>query len=303
MSFTVSWVYKAVDKFSPVVAKLERSQEKVRRSFKKSERSLETFTVKLSKLHSKLGGVGRSMRNFGAVGLASVSLPVAFAGKQMIDAASDAEETKNKFGEIYKGMEAEANAASLRLQKSFMLAPSTAQRMLADTADLFQGRGLSGEQILSLAERSLTLSIDVGSFKNVESERAVAALQKAMLGEREMLKDAWKTSLLEADVVPVAEALMQQNQGMTMAQAKMYATIAILESRNKAAMGDFARTMDGYANASKVTEQANIKLKESFGEVLLPMATKAMIKWGEMADKFAKLSPQTRKIIVYFILC
>lgn len=215
------------------------------------------------------------------------------------NAARDAAETENKFNEVFKGIETDGEATARALSDSFGLAKSTSQELLANVGDLLVGLNLNRSEALSLAKEVVALSADVTSFKNVQGgvTRATDALTKALLGEREMLKETFRTAVLENEVMERAKGILKERTQLTIQQAKALATLQIVTERNKDAIGDFKRTIDEQANSERILKEKTKTLTEQLGAGLLPAfnaLTKAGIGWLTILNRI--VSAQTGKV-------
>jgi hypothetical protein len=209
------------------------------------------------------------------LGVAAVA-GVAKLSKELISAASEAEETRNKFDVVYRDISDAAEAAAENLADNFGLSGTAARSLLADTGDLLTGFGFTQESALDLSDQVNQLAVDLASFTNFSggAKGASKALTKALLGERESVK-ALGISILDADVK--AKVLEDTQAGLTFEterQAKAYATLQIAQEQSLNAQGDFTRSIDSYANQVRIAEANTQDLKEAWGEALLPLATK-----------------------------
>jgi hypothetical protein len=134
------------------------------------------------------------------LGVAAVA-GVAKLSKELISAASEAEETRNKFDVVYRDISVAAEAAAQNLADNFGLSGTAARSLLADTGDLLTGFGFTQESALDLSDQVNQLAVDLASFTNFSggAKGASEALTKALLGERESVK-ALGISILDADV-------------------------------------------------------------------------------------------------------
>jgi len=107
----VSYLIKLKDQFSGVANKVSRSMGTVA----SKARQTSTEIRKLTRDTEKLKNTSRSLARSGAVMSAAVTTPFVLMSKSMINAASDAEETANKFGEVFKGIDSQSSAATQRL--------------------------------------------------------------------------------------------------------------------------------------------------------------------------------------------
>ncbi len=226
-----------------------------------------------------LSGLGKLIRGAAVTGAIIIAgRAVAKFGKSIILASSDAEETQNKFSVVFKSISEEAEAASKNLSVNFGLSSTAAKTLLADSGDLLTGFGFTQESALGLSTQINELAVDLASFTNFSggAAGASAALNKAVLGERESLK-ALGISILEADVKTKVLELTQQ--GMTFEterQAKAYATLLLAQSQSLNAIGDFERSSSSFANQTRITTARMEDLKVVMGDQLLPVANVAV---------------------------
>lgn len=296
MANKVTYLIQLKDKFSAVGSKFSRQFRDVEQSADRANQKLKEFEARNERLRALSGKMARA----GAVMSAAITAPVVMMGRSMIKAASDAEETQNKFNEVFKGINAEANTAAKSLASGYQLAGSTSQELLSNTGDLLVGMGLTRKQALGLSQDVVRLSADVASFKNVQggTARAANALTKALLGEREMLKETFKVAILEEDVKARAAIIKRKDRKLTEQQAKIMATLALVTERNTDAIGDLARTSDAYANVSRANAEATKELSENFGTLLLPFATKLQGVLAKVVGGLNNLSPAMKNTIL-----
>jgi hypothetical protein len=297
VSNKVSFIIQLKDQFGRVAEKVNRQFKSIKRSSDRASKSVGAFA---RRARSSFAAFGKGAAKAGAIATAALTVPIGLLGKRLITTASDADETANKFAEVFKGIGPSANKAVADLSSSFKLATSTSQELLSNTGDLLVGLGLSRKEALKMSADVVRLSADVASFKNVQggAERASNALTKALLGEREMLKETFKTAVLESEVKKRAAVLRLKNTKLTVMQAKALATLAIVTDRNKDAIGDFNRTQEAYANIARTNQEANKQLSESFGRLLLPLAVTVTKALTRLAQWLEKLSPRAKKLVL-----
>lgn len=296
MANNVTFIIQLKDQFSRMSQKFNRTFDGMNRSAEDLNKQLKGF----KKRGQEIRDLGGSFAKTGAVMTAAVTVPAALMGRSMINAASDAEETANKFAEVFKGIGSQSSAAVNELTSGFFLAKSSAQELLSNTGDLLVGLGLNREEALKLSADVVKLSADVASFKNVEggTARAADALTKALLGEREMLKETFKTAVREEEVKKRAQILRIKDRKLTEQQAKALATLAIVTERNKDAIGDLTRTSESFANVERANSEAVKTLSESFGRLLLPFATKVLQTLTKLVNWVEQLSPGMKKFVL-----
>ena len=285
-SFVVQYVIRARDQFSDAARRTARSSELMRASISRTQRSFADFA--------------QNSRRNGAIITATVTAPILLMAKSLKDAARDAQETSSKFDTVFKGLSAESLASANNLAANFGLSGTAAKQMLGDTGDLLTGFGFTKDSALELSTQVNELAVDLASFTNFSggAKGASDALTKALLGERESLKSLG-VAILEKDVKTKVSQLIAKGQRFeTMRQAKAVATLAIAVEQSKNAIGDFSRTSEELANQERITSSRIQDLKESFGNILLPMALTLTKAIRSMVLTLQELSPGAKKAIL-----
>lgn len=210
---------------------------------------------------------------FKGLGFVAAAAGVMSVGKALLNSASDAEETRSKFGFIFSDIKEQAFATSKAFASAYGLSTESAQNMLAANADILTGLDMSQESALNLSTKVAQLSQDLVSFKNYAGGAAEAnrVLSKALLGEREAL-EGLGIKILEQDMIDFAKS---QNISWKEAsqQTKAQLTYNLILERSKNAVGDAIRTQDSYANQQRRLSENVKELSANIGSLLLPAMT------------------------------
>jgi len=257
--------------------------------------ALSEADIGIAKFANKVGSIGTIMTLVGGA-ITAVSV-------KLIKMASDAEETATKFAVVFKDVSDEAMKVAKNLTDNFGLSTKAAKQLLSDTGDLLTGFGFTGQAALDLSTKVNELAVDLASFTNYSggAEGASRALTKALLGERESVKSLG-ISILETDVQ--AKVFLLTQQGMrfeTDRQAKAYATLLIAQEQSKNAIGDFARTSEGFANQMRILKAKVSDVAIALGEKLLPIATKLVGKVIVIVEKMNKWIEAHPKLVEWIV--
>jgi len=229
----------------------------------------------LKQSRTMMGGLGSmALRVGGIIGGALAGRALARGIKSWVTEASNAEETFSKFGVVFQAVGVQAENAAEKMTKSFGLSSVHAKQLLGDTGDLLSGFGFAGKEALAMSTRVNELAVDLASFTNVEggAARASRSLTKALLGERESVKELG-IAILEKDVL--ARVALNNAKGMTFAslrQAKAEATLQLAIEQSKNAIGDYARTSDSLANRTKRLSERSQDLRVAIGQGIAEFA-------------------------------
>lgn len=261
---------------------------------------LNNFTKGLDKAMGQVDKMGQRLQSAGKKMTVALTAPLTILGGLSLKAASDAEETSAKFQTVFRDISEGANASAKELRNAYGLSSQASEQLLSDTGDLLTGFGFTQESALKLSTEVNKLAVDLASFTNFSggAEGASQALTKALLGERDSVKSLG-ISILETDVQ--SRVLENTQKGLTFEtnrQAKAFATLELAQEQSKNAIGDYARTSEGFANQSRLLQARVNDLSVEFGKILLPIANKITDALSGVVDKFTKLSPATKNLIV-----
>ncbi|MDH4127367.1 MAG: hypothetical protein OEV44_01340 [Spirochaetota bacterium] len=260
---------------------------------KKAEDTGKKGTSGLGKFFSfiKSSGVG----SFLALGTAIAGVTKFLSDSEK--AATNAQETFSKFDTVFEAVGSTAQETADRFASTFDVADVTAKKLLSTTGDLITGFGATDAQALDLSERVNILAADLASFSNIEGgvERASQALTAALLGEREQAKQLGIV-IREADI---QQRLLEKGQskltGQALLLAKAEATLELSYEQSKKAIGDYERTQDSAANASKRAKESTLQLQVALGGVISEALTPLRNIWAQVAGAIAEAITQERE--------
>lgn len=234
---------------------------KLVRGLRRAERKIQAWGASVRSL-------GTNLLKVGAVAAA----PLAFAVK----AASDMEETMNKFNVVFG-----QNAAAVKTWgDNFAGEVGRSKQQIADflagSQDLLVPMGFEPGAAENMSKQLTMLSVDLASFNNMADADVLRDLHAALTGSGEVMK---KYGVIVSEAAVKQELL---NQGIdknnASEQQKAMARIAIIMRGTTAAQGDAIRSAGSWANQMKAL-QANISdAAVEVGSALLPVVTPLLTK-------------------------
>ena len=256
--------------------------------------SLESFKTKMEDIGGKMQNVGQKMS-------LALTLPIILAGKKMVDAANNLEETKNKINVLFGEMSDEMLAWSADAATAIGQSQQAALDGAADMGIFGSAAGLAGDDLAQFSQENVELASDLASFFNTSPEEAILALGAAYRGESEPIRKygvlinqaAVEAKALELGLMKEGEELSQQN--------RILAVNALIMDHTTAAQGDFARTSDGLANQQRILKAELENSAAALGQQLLPYALKGVNILRSLLERFRNLSPQMQKTILVIL--
>ena len=235
-------------------------------------KAIDNFSNAFTKATSGMGRLS-SVFKVGASAAAGVGTALTLIGKSAISSAVDFEETSSKFGVVFQDVSSQAEATAQNLRDNFGLSSVAAKQLLGDTGDLLTGFGFTGQAALDMSTQVQELAVDLASFTNIQggAERASQALTKALLGERESVKELG-IAILESDVqTRLAEKGLEDLTGTALKQAKAQVTLELAMEQSKNAIGDYERTSGSAANQMRLLQNRFEEIVVEIGQEALPV--------------------------------
>ena len=238
--------------------------QNIEKESKKWDSSVDDSTSSMENSFSKfLKGVAKG---FVAAGIGKMLIDL---GKDAIAAASDLEEVQNvvdvTFGDSAGRIEAWAKSAG----KQYGLTETAAKRYTSTIGAMLKSQGMADDEIVQTSTDLAGLAADMASFYNLDFDEAFQKIRSGISGETEPLKQLginMSVVNLEAFAMEkgITKALSTMSQGEQTALRYQYIMQATAD-----AQGDFARTADGFANASRRVETAMDTIKTKGGGLLM----------------------------------
>ena len=221
----------------------------------------------------------------GALSAAGVVSILSKWGKAAIDAASDLAEVQNvvdvTFGESSGRIDAWAKQAG----KAYGLTEKQAKQYTSTIGAMLKSQGMADDEIVKTSTDLAGLAADMASFYNLDFDTAFQKIRSGISGETEPLKQLginMSAANLEAFRLSqgIEKAYSAMSQGEQTALRYQYIMQATAD-----AQGDFARTSDGYANASRRVQTAMETIKTEGGKLLMEVVEPLTVGLASMLEK------------------
>lgn len=247
----------------------------------KGEKSFAGMRGQIDKLKGStdltLGSIGQlASMGFaaGIAGLAALSAGMVAT----LGAASNLQETQSKFDVVFAGQKGQAEAWAKELVNSYGMSTRESKQYLSSVQDLLVPMGMMPDAAARMSSEVVKLSADLGSFNDLPTAQVMDDIQSALVGEYDTMK--------KYGVVLNAATVEQRAMTMGLAETtdeltagdKAQAAYAMMVEASSAAIGDMARTSDGYANQMKSFHAITEDLTAAMGQKLLPIAADVLGK-------------------------
>lgn len=234
---------------------------------------------------SSFWGTTKAILASGAIqkGLSTISS----VGKEAVETASDLVEVQNVVDQTFGESAATIDAWAKTTAKSYGLSELQAKQFTGYLGSMLQTSGIDQAQSAEMAKNLAGLAGDVASFYNIGIEDAYRKLQAGMAGEREPLLRYG----LDLGADSIGEYVGAELKDMTNAE-RYQARYDYLMSATKTIQGDFARTENEFANASRTLENNASRAMAAMGEKVLPFLTAGTNAANSLFDALLSESPE-----------
>jgi phage-related protein len=291
----------------PMIVEIELETQRIKSQLDDLTRQFQNMGDNIGKQTSKVDGVTGAFKKLGGalVAVAAGAQVVQFFKEAVAGASSfeaEFEGVNQTFGESAKIVQDYAKTAAYSAGLS-----ETAALQAAKGFGAFAGAaGLAGDDAAKFATGMVQAAGDLGSFYDLPTGDAMAAIQSGLRGQFEPLR---RFNILIDDATLRQRALQMgmietTKQALTPQQKALAAQVEIMAQMGPAT-GDFVKYADTYGNAIKTVGALFEDMKTRLGQQLLPvladlaMALMPLIEEiGPLAEKvFAALTPALEALI------
>ena len=236
----------------------------------------------LKRIQAKVAKIGASINRIGRAGLAA-GASIASAFILPVKAASDLQETMNKFNVVFGDNAKEVKAWGDDFAGQVGRSKKQIADFLGGSQDLFVPLGFEPGADTEMSKQVTALAIDLASFNNLSDEAPMQDLQAALTGSGEVMK---KYGVLVNEAAVKQELL---NQGLdpkaATDQQKVQARLNIIMKGTTAAQGDAIRSAGSFANQTKALKASLMDNAAVVGNAILPAVTSfgSMLREGVSA--------------------
>nr|DAU31641.1 MAG TPA: minor tail protein [Caudoviricetes sp.] len=194
-------------------------------------------------------------------------------GKECIELGSDLAEVQNVVDVVFPRMNKQIDEFAKNAAAQFGLSETMAKKFTGTFGAMSKAFGFGEKQAYDMSTTLTGLAGDVASFYNISQDEAYTKLKSVFTGETESLKDL--------GVVMTQTALdsyaMANGFGKTTAKMSEMEKVALryqfVQDQLTAAVGDFSRTSDGWANQVRILKLQFDSLKATIGQGLINVLT------------------------------
>ena len=260
------------------------------------KRAVQSSRASLGGFQKQLSAIGGNLRSFGQTMTIGVTAPLALLGRTFINAASDAEETASKFTAVFKDLSGDAESFVQATAGNLGRSTTDLRKYMATFQDTFVPLGFAREEGLKMSQALTGLTMDLASFNNMSEPDTLAALQSAIVGNHETMRQfgviinqaGLDQELLNMGIEGGAKAATEAQK----AQARLNIIIAGTSD----AQGDALRTSGSFANQMRRLGGQFTEFAEEVGNMVIPVIKNVIKFFGDMIQRFRSL-PGDMKVL------
>jgi hypothetical protein len=241
-------------------------------------KGLKQANAAFANLQSSMSSLGR---NFAVVG-AGIAASTALLGKAVMS-ASNFEAEFEGVNQVFKDAAGSVQAFAETAAATAGLSATEALRA-AKTFGLFAtGAGLSVQEASKFSTTLVQLAGDLGSFNDLPTADALAAIQSGLMGQAEPLR-VFGVFLDDLSLKnELFEMTGQKVTGTLTSQQKMIAAYSQILKDTTVQQGDFVKYQETLGNQLKIVDKEFQNLVRDIGMMLIPVIAEAMPIIRQMA--------------------
>lgn len=220
----------------------------------------------------------------GAISAAKIGQALYNIGKEAVQAASDLAEVQNVVDVTFGDDAAKIESWAKNAGKQFGLTETQAKKFTSTLGAMMKSAGMSGSEIADMSTELSGLAADMSSFYNLDFDTAFQKIRSGISGETEPLKQLGiNMSVANLNAYALQKGLGKTFEKMSQGEQVMLRYQYLMEATADA-QGDFARTSDGFANATRMLETNIESLKTKLGSILLPVVNDVIAGINSMME-------------------
>lgn len=217
-----------------------------------------------------------------AAGVASIMMKW---GKAAVDAASELAEVQNVVDVTFGESSSRIDAWSKQAGKAYGLTETQAKRYTSTIGAMLVSQGMADDEIVKTSTDLAGLAADMASFYNLDFDTAFQKIRSGISGETEPLKQLGiNMSAANLEAFRLAQGIEKTYSAMSQSEQTALRYQYIMQATADA-QGDFARTSDGYANATRRVQTAMETIKTEGGKLLMEVVEPLTVGLASMLEK------------------
>lgn len=247
---------------------------------------------------AKTRAVGQGMMKTGAMMTAGITLPVVMAGKSMVDAAVNIQESANAVNKVFEGSSDVIHDYGKTVAETAGLSTADFNQMAAQTGAMLQNLGYDSDEAASKTILLTERAADMASIFNTDVITALNAIQSGLKGEFNPLEQ-FAVTMKQSTVTSKAMAMGLADADGTLSDFGLtQGKLAMLFEQTDKFAGDFVDTAGDLANATKIAKSEFTNAAAALGVQLLPIGLKIVQFVSDLVEKFNNLTPAQQKTIL-----
>ena len=294
---TNKWDKSAKAASDSMAASVNRAGGKVEKSVKETTRKVNTEIQKSAKeaeedVDDSAGKISDSFSSlakgivagFSAVAIGKAILNIS---KEAIGAASDLQEVQNVVDVTFEDSSKAVDKWAKEAGKNFGLTETAAKRYASTIGAMLKSQGVSGSDVLTVSENIAGLAADMASFYNLDFDTAFEKLRSGISGETEPLKQLGiNMSAANLEAFRLAQGIDKSYTAMSQSEQTLLRYQYLMKATADA-QGDFARTSDSFANATRRISTSWETIKTIGGGFLLEVIDPITAGLAELLEKLS----------------
>ena len=259
-----------------------------------AKQTIRDTTHDLQNAAQKWEGTGNKMASVfakigAAIGAAKIGQALLNFGREAVEAASALEEVQNVVDVTFGDSARVIDDWAKRAITNFGLTETQAKQFASTIGAMAKSSGVAGDQIVTMSQDLAGLAADMASFYNLDFETAFQKIRSGISGETEPLKQLGiNMSVVNLEAYAMTQGITKSFQEMSQGEQVMLRYQYLMQATADA-QGDFARTSEGFANATRKLESQLDSLKAKLGGPIMQGLSEVL---GRVSELVSALFPE-----------
>lgn len=234
---------------------------------------------------------------FKGIGIAAAAAAVAKVfiewSKAAVQAASDLQEVQNVVDVTFGDSARQIQTWSEQAGKQYGLTETQAKRYASTIGAMLKSQGVANEQMLSMSKDLAGLAADMASFYNLDFDTAFEKIRAGISGETMPLKQLGiNMSVANLEAFALSQGIEKSYSAMSQGEQTLLRYQYLMKATADA-QGDFARTSDGFANATRRIQSALQAITVRGGNKLLDILAPSVNNLASSLERLADTPVKT----------
>lgn len=257
--------------------------------------SMANVSTRMYRMGHTLQEVGQNMYSIGQKATVGISVPLALAGKSLIQTGATMKAMHQTFKTVFGDLTADAQAWSKNLSKSVGLSSGIIDETNLNFRKMAGAFGLTGKDASEFSQKWTKMTLDLAAFNDVPIDEATERMQSGLRGEADAVE---KLGIFMGETSLKQQMLTMGIEGQYSAldnATKSQVLFALATKQTGQATGQATREASSYQNSIANLKQSYKEFAEQFYLAVEPAVMDFLAQLKALLERLKTLTPEQIK--------